>query len=107
MGARPIALLNSLRFGSLDHPRVRYLFSRAVAGIAHYGNRVGVPTVGGEVCFDPRYEDNPLVNAMCVGILDHRDLQRGVATGEGNPVIYVGASTGRRRSTGRPSPPKS
>jgi phosphoribosylformylglycinamidine synthase II len=95
MGARPIALLNSLRFGSLDHPRVRYLFSRAVAGIAHYGNRVGVPTVGGEVCFDPRYEDNPLVNAMCVGILDHRDLQRGVATGEGNPVIYVGASTGR------------
>lgn len=95
MGARPVALLNSLRFGSLDHPRVRYLFGQVVAGIAHYGNCVGIPTVGGEVCFDSRYEGNPLVNAMCVGILDHRDLQKGVATGEGNPVIYVGASTGR------------
>jgi phosphoribosylformylglycinamidine synthase len=95
MGARPVALLNSLRFGSLDQPRVRYLFGQVVAGIAHYGNLVGIPTVGGEVCFDPRYEGNPLVNAMCVGILDHKDLQKGVAAGEGNPVIYVGASTGR------------
>ncbi len=76
-------------------PRVRYLFGQVVAGIAHYGNCVGIPTVGGEVCFDPRYEGNPLVNAMCVGILDHEDLQKGVASGEGNPVIYVGASTGR------------
>ena len=95
MGARPVALLNSLRFGTLDRPRVRYLFGQVVAGIAHYGNCVGIPTVGGEVCFDPRYEGNPLVNAMCVGILDHEDLQKGVASGEGNPVIYVGASTGR------------
>ncbi|QKG85861.1 phosphoribosylformylglycinamidine synthase subunit PurL [Kroppenstedtia pulmonis] len=95
MGARPVALLNSLRFGSLDSDRARYLFGRAVAGIAHYGNRMGVPTVGGEVEFDEGYDDNPLVNAMCVGILPHKDLQKGIATGTGNPVIYVGASTGR------------
>ncbi|GGE09842.1 phosphoribosylformylglycinamidine synthase subunit PurL [Marinithermofilum abyssi] len=95
MGARPVALLNSLRFGTLDSPRVRYLFEQAVAGIAHYGNVVGIPTVGGEVEFDRRYEENPLVNAMCVGIVDHDKLQKGVASGIGNPVIYVGSSTGR------------
>ncbi|WP_091837422.1 phosphoribosylformylglycinamidine synthase subunit PurL [Marininema halotolerans] len=95
MGARPVALLNSLRFGPLESPRVRYLFEQAVAGIAHYGNIVGIPTVGGEVEFDATYEGNPLVNAMCVGIIDHEDLQQGVAKGIGNPVIYVGASTGR------------
>lgn len=95
MGARPVALLNSLRFGDLSNPRVRYLFEHVVAGIAHYGNCIGIPTVGGEVVFDSSYEGNPLVNAMCVGILNHDDLQKGVAKGVGNPVIYVGASTGR------------
>ena len=95
MGARPVALLNSLRFGNLSNPRVRYLFQQAVAGIAHYGNVVGIPTVGGEVEFDDSYEGNPLVNAMCVGILSHDELQKGIAAGIGNPVIYVGASTGR------------
>ncbi|GGA53070.1 phosphoribosylformylglycinamidine synthase subunit PurL [Kroppenstedtia guangzhouensis] len=95
MGARPVALLNSLRFGNLSNPRVRYLFQQAVAGIAHYGNVVGIPTVGGEVEFDDSYEGNPLVNAMCVGILSHDELQKGIAAGRGNPVIYVGASTGR------------
>ncbi|MDN4594672.1 phosphoribosylformylglycinamidine synthase subunit PurL [Polycladomyces subterraneus] len=95
MGARPVALLNSLRFGELSSPRVRYLLERVVAGIANYGNSIGIPTVGGEVAFDERYEGNPLVNAMCVGILPHEHLQKGVAKGVGNPVIYVGASTGR------------
>lgn len=95
MGARPIALLNSLRFGELTTPRVKYLFEHVVAGIAGYGNCIGVPTVGGEVNFDPTYEGNPLVNAMCVGLIDHDKIQKGVASGIGNPVIYVGASTGR------------
>ncbi|MED4923663.1 phosphoribosylformylglycinamidine synthase subunit PurL [Anoxybacillus geothermalis] len=95
MGARPIALLNSLRFGELTSPRVKYLFEQVVAGIAGYGNCVGIPTVGGEVQFDPSYEGNPLVNAMCVGIIRHEDIQRGVATGVGNTVMYVGAKTGR------------
>ncbi|MEW5323175.1 phosphoribosylformylglycinamidine synthase subunit PurL [Geobacillus thermoleovorans] len=95
MGARPIALLNSLRFGELTSPRVKYLFEHVVAGIAGYGNCVGIPTVGGEVQFDPAYEGNPLVNAMCVGIIRHEDIQRGVATGVGNTVMYVGAKTGR------------
>lgn len=95
MGARPIALLNSLRFGELTSPRVKYLFEHVVAGIAGYGNCIGIPTVGGEVQFDPSYEGNPLVNAMCVGIIRHEDIQRGVATGVGNTVMYVGAKTGR------------
>ncbi|NGQ97027.1 phosphoribosylformylglycinamidine synthase subunit PurL [Brevibacillus sp. SYP-B805] len=95
MGARPIALLNSLRFGELTKPRVKYLFEHVVAGIAGYGNCIGIPTVGGEVNFDPTYEGNPLVNAMCVGLIDHDKIQKGVASGIGNPVIYVGASTGR------------
>lgn len=95
MGARPIALLNSLRFGQLDQPRARYLFKHAVAGIADYGNAIGIPTLGGESCFSPTYEGNPLVNAMCVGLLEHGDIHRGVATGAGNWVVYVGAATGR------------
>jgi len=95
MGARPIALLNSLRFGELKTPRVKYLFEHVVAGIAGYGNCIGIPTVGGEVNVDPTYEGNPLVNAMCVGLIDHDKIQKGVASGIGNPVIYVGASTGR------------
>ncbi len=95
MGARPIALLNSLRFGPLSSPRVRYLFSGVVKGIGDYGNCVGVPTVGGEVVFDPSYEGNPLVNAMCVGVLREEELIRAVAEGVGNPIIAVGARTGR------------
>ncbi|GED30360.1 phosphoribosylformylglycinamidine synthase subunit PurL [Brevibacillus centrosporus] len=95
MGARPIAVLNSLRFGELKTPRVKYLFEHVVAGIAGYGNCIGIPTVGGEVNFDPTYEGNPLVNAMCVGLIDHDKIQKGVASGIGNPVIYVGSSTGR------------
>jgi len=95
MGARPIAMLDSLRFGSLDHPRVRYLFAGVVKGIGDYGNSVGVPTIGGEVVFDPAYETNPLVNAMCVGIMHESDLIRAKAEGVGNPIIAVGARTGR------------
>lgn len=95
MGARPIALLNSLRFGELDSARVRYLFKEVVAGIAGYGNCIGIPTVGGEVQFDPCYEGNPLVNAMCVGLIDHKDIKKGQAHGLGNTVMYVGAKTGR------------
>jgi phosphoribosylformylglycinamidine synthase subunit PurL len=95
MGARPIALLNSLRFGELTSPRVKYLFEQVVAGIAGYGNCVGIPTVGGEVQFDPSYEGNPLVNAMCVGIINHEDIKKGQAKGVGNTVMYVGAKTGR------------
>ena len=95
MGARPIAMLNSLRFGSLDSPRVRYLFAGVVKGIGDYGNCVGIPTVAGEVMFDPAYEGNPLVNAMCVGVLREEELIRAQASGIGNPVIAVGARTGR------------
>lgn len=95
MGARPIALLNSLRFGELTSPRVKYLFEEVVAGIAGYGNCIGIPTVGGEVQFDPSYEGNPLVNAMCVGLINHEDIKKGQAKGVGNTVMYVGAKTGR------------
>ncbi|OAS13388.1 phosphoribosylformylglycinamidine synthase subunit PurL [Paenibacillus oryzisoli] len=95
MGARPVALLNSLRFGKLENDRVKYLFEHVVSGIAGYGNCIGIPTVGGEVMFDESYEGNPLVNAMCVGLIDHDMIQRGVAKGVGNPVFYVGPATGR------------
>ncbi|MBD2847217.1 phosphoribosylformylglycinamidine synthase subunit PurL [Paenibacillus sp. IB182496] len=95
MGARPVALLNSLRFGKLESERVRYLFEHVVSGIAGYGNCIGIPTVAGEVMFDESYEGNPLVNAMCVGLIDHDKIQRGVAEGVGNPVFYVGPATGR------------
>jgi phosphoribosylformylglycinamidine synthase len=95
MGARPIALLDSLRFGPLEDARVRYLFAGVVKGVGDYGNCVGVPTVGGEVVFDPAYEGNPLVNAMCVGLLREEELMRAVAQGVGNPILAVGARTGR------------
>lgn len=95
MGARPIATLNSLRFGRLTNDRVKYLFEHVVSGIAGYGNCIGIPTVGGEVMFDESYEGNPLVNAMCVGLIDHDKIQKGVAEGVGNPVFYVGPATGR------------
>jgi phosphoribosylformylglycinamidine synthase II len=95
MGARPIAMLNSLRFGSLESSRVRYLFSGVVKGIGDYGNCVGIPTVAGEIVFDRAYANNPLVNAMCVGLLHEDDLIRAKAQGVGNPIIAVGARTGR------------
>src|SRR5690625_1208260 len=95
MVARPIAAMNSLRFGPLTSNRTKYLFKEVVRGMAHYGNNVGVPTVGGEVQFDDCYEDSPLVNAMVVGLLNHDDIQKGIAAGNGNTVIYAGAPTGR------------
>ena len=95
MGARPVALLNSLRFGELDEPRTRYLFEEVVAGIAGYGNCVGIPTVGGEIQFDDCYGSNPLVNVMCIGLVRHGKIKKGVARGIGNSVMYVGAATGR------------
>lgn len=95
MGARPIAMLNSLRFGSLDSPRVRWLFAGVVKGIGDYGNCVGIPTVAGEVVFDPAYEGNPLVNAMCIGLMREDELITAKAQGVGNPIIAVGARTGR------------
>ena len=103
MGARPIALLNSLRFGSLDSARVRYLFAGCVKGIGDYGNCVGVPTVGGEIMFDAAYEGNPLVNAMCVGVMKVEALITARAEGVGNPIIAVGARTGRDGIHGPPS----
>ena len=95
MGARPICVLNSLRFGELGSPEVRRLFSGVVSGIAHYGNCIGLPTVGGEVYFDKSYEGNPLVNVFCLGVLRHEEIARGAAKGIGNPVFYVGPATGR------------
>ena len=95
MGARPVASLNSLRFGSMDQPRVRYLLDGVVRGISDYGNSFGVPVVGGEVVFDEAYEGNPLVNAMSVGIVKVGETASAIAEGIGNPVIIVGASTGR------------
>ncbi|EIR3894609.1 phosphoribosylformylglycinamidine synthase subunit PurL [Enterococcus faecium] len=95
MGARPIALLDSLRFGELDNPRTKYLLEEVVAGIGGYGNCIGIPTVGGEIAFDPCYEGNPLVNAMCVGLIEYKHIQKGQAAGVGNSIMYVGAKTGR------------
>ena len=95
MGARPIAILDSLRFGELDNSRTKYLLDEVVAGISGYGNCIGIPTVGGEIAFDPCYEGNPLVNAMCVGLIDHQNIQKGQASGVGNSIMYVGAKTGR------------
>ncbi len=95
MGARPVALVNSLRFGDLSDARDRYLFEEAVAGIASYGNKIGIPTIAGEVQFDNCYSKRPLVNAMAVGLLNHEDIQKGVASGVGNTVMYAGATTGR------------
>ncbi|MEH2204418.1 MAG: phosphoribosylformylglycinamidine synthase subunit PurL [Nostoc sp.] len=95
MGARPIALLNSLRFGSLEDPKTQRLFSGVVAGISHYGNCVGVPTVGGEVYFDSAYSGNPLVNVMALGLMETSEIVKSGASGLGNPVLYVGSTTGR------------
>ncbi|PLZ87233.1 phosphoribosylformylglycinamidine synthase II, partial [Fischerella thermalis CCMEE 5196] len=95
MGARPIAVLNSLRFGSLEDPKTQRLFIGVVAGIAHYGNSVGVPTVGGEVYFDPAYSGNPLVNVMALGLMETPEIVKSGASGIGNPVLYVGSTTGR------------
>ena len=95
MGARPVAALNSLRFGELSNPEVRRLFSGVVSGISHYGNCFGIPTIAGEVYFDKSYEGNPLVNAFCLGVLRHDQITRGAAHGIGNPVFYVGPATGR------------
>jgi phosphoribosylformylglycinamidine synthase subunit PurL len=95
MGARPIAALNSLRFGDITNPRVKYLFKNVVKGIGDYGNCFGVPTVGGEVYFDRCYTDNPLVNAMAVGVVRHSQVAKAVAKGVGNPVMIVGSATGR------------
>jgi phosphoribosylformylglycinamidine synthase II len=100
MGARPVFLLNSLRFGPIQGTTPaaknnRRLFAEVVSGISHYGNCVGVPTIGGEVYFDESYEGNPLVNVLCLGILRHEQIARGAAKGVGNPVFYVGSETGR------------
>jgi len=95
MGARPIALMDSLRFGALDAPGTKRLLEGVVAGIAGYGNSIGIPTVGGEVYFEPSYSGNCLVNVFCLGIAKATDIIKGVASGVGNPVYYVGAKTGR------------
>lgn len=95
MGARPIASLNSLRFGKLEDKKTQHLLSGVVKGIGHYGNCFGVPTVGGEVYFEECYHTNPLVNAMSVGIMEANKMVSATAKGKGNPVIYVGSATGK------------
>ena len=96
MGARPIANMNALRFGAPDHPKTRHLVAGVVSGIGGYGNCIGVPTVGGETNFDPRYNNNILVNAMCVGLVERTDkIFYSAAKGVGLPVVYVGSKTGR------------
>ncbi|MGE0363905.1 MAG: phosphoribosylformylglycinamidine synthase subunit PurL [Vicinamibacterales bacterium] len=95
MGARPVALLNALRFGALDSPLARRIFAGVVAGIGGYGNSIGIPTIGGEIVFDEVYAGNPLVNVLCLGLARHDEIIKGRAAGVGNPVYYVGAKTGR------------
>src|SRR4051795_9555211 len=95
MGARPIALMDPLRFGPLDDARTRYLFEGVVSGISGYGNAVGVPTVGGEVVFDDCYRENPLVNVLCLGLLPHDRLVLARAEGVGNVAVLLGSATGR------------
>ncbi len=95
MGARPIALLDPLRFGELNEERVQYLFEEVVAGIAFYGNCIGVPTVGGDLYFESAYRGNPLVNVMCVGLVKEEELLRGIAKGVENLILLIGAKTGR------------
>ena len=95
MGARPFAVLDSLRFGNPGSPRTRFLLNGVVEGIAHYGNAIGVPTVGGEVTFHPSYQENPLVNVMALGLLRHEDLAKGTMGEVGNQIVYVGSKTGR------------
>ena len=95
MGARPIAVMDALRFGPLDKPRNRRILEGVVSGIAHYGNCIGVPTIGGECVFEPSYSGNPLVNVFALGVFKKDEIFYGKATGAGNPVIYVGAKTGK------------
>lgn len=95
MGARPFAVLDSLRFGDLDSKRTQFLVHGVVEGISHYGNAIGVPTVGGEVTFHPSYQENPLVNVMALGLMKHEDLAKGTMGAVGNKIIYVGSKTGR------------
>ncbi len=95
MGARPVAILDALRFGNLDNDRNRYLFDHVVAGIGGYGNCLGIPTVGGEIAFDDSYNGNPIVNAMCVGLVRHDGIVRAKASGIGNVIVMIGAETGR------------
>lgn len=95
MGARPVLLTNSLRFGELDDPKTKRLFRGVVEGISHYGNCMGIANLGGDTYFDKCYDGNPLVNALCLGVLRHTEIKRGAAKGVGNPVYYVGAPTGR------------
>ena len=95
MGARPIAILDSLRFGQIDNEKTRHIVEQVTAGIAGYGNCIGIPTVGGEIAFDESYAGNPLVNVMCVGLIEHKHIQKGQAKGVGNHIFYVGAKTGR------------
>jgi phosphoribosylformylglycinamidine synthase len=95
MNARPVAILDALRFGSLDEPRNRYLFNNVVAGIGGYGNCLGIPTVGGEIAFDDSYNGNPIVNAMCVGLVKADGIVRAKASGIGNIIVLIGAETGR------------
>jgi phosphoribosylformylglycinamidine synthase II len=95
MGARPVAMMNALRFGAPDHPKTRHLVAGVVAGIGGYGNCMGVPTVGGEVNFHAAYNGNILVNAMCVGLARRDRIFKSAAEGAGNPVVYVGSKTGR------------
>lgn len=95
MGARPIAILNSLRFGNLENARTQRIFKGVVEGISHYGNCIGVPTVAGEIYFDPAYTGNPLVNAMALGLMETKEIVKSGASGIGNPVLYVGSTTGR------------
>lgn len=95
IGAEPVALLDSLAFGELNDAHTQHLLDQVVAGIGGYGNSIGIPTIGGETNFDPTYARNPLVNAMCIGVMDKAQIQRGRAAGVGNAIIYVGAKTGR------------
>ncbi|WP_125565125.1 phosphoribosylformylglycinamidine synthase subunit PurL [Companilactobacillus insicii] len=95
MGATPIALLNSLKFGSLDNNQTKHLVKEVVAGIGGYGNCIGIPTIGGEISFEKCYEKNPLVNAMCIGLLDNTQFKHGQASGNNNLIVYVGSTTGR------------
>ena len=105
MGARPIALLNSLRFGPLDEPNNRHLFNGVVGGISWYGNCIGVPDVGGEIYFDPSYSNNPLVNAMCVGLIAKDRIASAAAREVGSVLLLVGAETGATVSTAPPASP--
>jgi len=105
MGARPIAVLDALRFGDPGSARTRHLVDGVVRGVGGYGNCVGVPTVGGELVFDPSYGGNPLVNVMAIGLLEERDLTRAAAPGPGNLVVLFGSTTGRDATGAHPACP--